>query len=285
MLIRNEVVAMFAAGGPETGSPLRVVPDAGAVSTAAMAAFAREPGCDETAFVLPPEHPAATYRVRVFTPDGESPHGGHSCVGTAATLVRQGAVPAGRMVQECGGKLQELTATADRATLVTRESVAIRATDRAGLVAAAGLAAADVAAAPPGLAGSFAFLPVRTVAALDTARPDFPRMARSGPAALQVFAWDPGKRTAHARLFAPGFGIPEDPACAPIAMALGAWLVGAGLLTGAGVHEYRVRQGARGRQSLLWCTVTVADQRPVAGSVTGRVVPVGRRDPHPTTPA
>jgi trans-2,3-dihydro-3-hydroxyanthranilate isomerase len=280
-MIECEVVAMFTSGGPLSGSPLGVVPAADTLSTTTMAKVARELRCAETAFVLPPEHPAATYRVRVFTPERESPHGGHSCVGTAATLVRLGVVPVGRVIQECGNRLQELTATAESATLVTREQITVSDIDGATLTAAAGVARADLAVMPSRRAGfgsAFAFLPMRTEAAVDSACPDFDCMARSGLPALSVFSWNPGQRTAYARLFAPGFDIPEDPACAPIAMSLGGWLVDAGLLTGNGVHEYTIHQGTSVRRGRLRCTVTVADRLAVAASVTGQVVRTEHRD-------
>ena len=74
---------------PFSGNPLAVVLDAGGLSAAQMQAVAREFNYSETTFVLPPEDPAHTARVRIFTPDREVPFAGHPNVGTAFVLARQ----------------------------------------------------------------------------------------------------------------------------------------------------------------------------------------------------
>ena len=47
---------------------------------------------------------------------------------------------------------------------------------------------------------------------------------------IEVFAWDAETATAHARMFAPAIGVPEDPATGSAALGLGGWLVASGLL-------------------------------------------------------
>ncbi|MDT0492873.1 PhzF family phenazine biosynthesis protein [Streptomyces griseus] len=286
-MIRYEVVDMFT-DRPFAGSTLAVVPDADGLSTEAMGAIAAELNAAETAFVLPATAPDATYRVRVFTPTAESPGGGHSCVGTAATLVRTGAVPAGRVVQECGPARHVLTAQADRATLTLTGPAPGSGLDPAPLLAAVGLAAGDAYGGSPraeGFGTPFAFLPVRETA-LARAEPDPARMAAAALPALCLLTWDGPRRTARTRLFAPGFGITEDPACAPVAAALGLWLARTGRLPAEpGSHAYTLRQGAEaGRPALLTCTLTVPDGSPPHAAVTGRVTAVahGRiTTPHP----
>jgi trans-2,3-dihydro-3-hydroxyanthranilate isomerase len=274
-VIEYEIVDMFAES-LFTGSPLGVVAHADGLSDAEMGAIAAELNVTETAFVFPPDSPDTTYRVRVFTPSGESPYGGHSSVGTAATLVRRGAIPPGPVVQECGGAQQFLTAESGRATLADASPAQVRNVDPAPLAAAVGLTVRDLADAPARMAG-FAYLPVQE-GAIATATPDFALMSRAKLPALCLVAWDPASRRARTRLFAPGFGIPEDPACAPVAIALGVWLVDGGLLpTSDGTHEFAVRQGAEaGRPARLDCTVTVEHGRAVNGTTTGQVLPVLR---------
>ncbi|HYJ78801.1 MAG TPA: PhzF family phenazine biosynthesis isomerase, partial [Longimicrobiaceae bacterium] len=75
------------------GNPLAVVSDAGGLSTAAMQAIAREFNLSETVFILPPESPANTRRVRIFTPGCELPFAGHPTIGTAWLLALLGEVP------------------------------------------------------------------------------------------------------------------------------------------------------------------------------------------------
>ncbi|NLR99685.1 PhzF family phenazine biosynthesis protein [Rhizobium sp. P38BS-XIX] len=71
------------------GNPLAVIPDARGLSSDAMQRIAAEFGYSETTFVLPPENPDHTARVRIFTPTAEIPFAGHPNVGTAFVLGQQ----------------------------------------------------------------------------------------------------------------------------------------------------------------------------------------------------
>ena len=68
------------------GNPVAVIPDARGLSDAQMQALANEFNLAETTFVLPPDDPANTARVRIFTPRAEMPFAGHPNVGTAFVL-------------------------------------------------------------------------------------------------------------------------------------------------------------------------------------------------------
>ncbi|VVJ17742.1 Uncharacterised protein [Amycolatopsis camponoti] len=272
-----EIVNMFA-DHVYAGSALGVVPRAGDLDPAGMQALAREINHTETAFVLPPTGTGADYRVRVFTPAAESPFGGHSSVGTAVTLARLGLVPAGRVVQECGPKLLPLDVTAEAGKITANDPLESVPLDPGLLLGAVGLPAPAADGARPAACGfgpAFHFLPVRADA-VAAAAPDFARMAAADLADVLVFGWDPATRTAHGRLFAPGYGMPEDPACSSAALGLGVWLVEAGWLGGDGSHDFTLRQGReQGRPSTLYCSVRVADGRPVSASVSGAVLPAG----------
>ena len=81
---------------------------------------------------------------------------------------------------------------------------------------------------------------------------------------------------AHARMFAPGAGVDEDPATGSAAVALGAYLAAEGLLPD-GPTAYVVAQGAEmGRPSTMHCTVEVAGGAATVATVGGAVVPVAR---------
>jgi trans-2,3-dihydro-3-hydroxyanthranilate isomerase len=69
-----------------TGNPLAVVMDAERLETAQMQAIAREFNLSETVFVLPPDDPANTAKLRIFTPDRELTFAGHPTVGSAILL-------------------------------------------------------------------------------------------------------------------------------------------------------------------------------------------------------
>ena len=75
------------------GNQLAVVLDAGGLSTEQMQAIAREFNFAETTFVLPPDEPGSTARLRIFTPAAEMPFAGHPTVGSAAVLAALDRVP------------------------------------------------------------------------------------------------------------------------------------------------------------------------------------------------
>lgn len=64
-------------------------PEPGALSAAQMQAIAAEMNLSETTFVLPPEQPGHTARVRIFNRTSEMPFAGHPNVGTAFVLARR----------------------------------------------------------------------------------------------------------------------------------------------------------------------------------------------------
>ena len=71
------------------GNPLAVVDlRAASLPEARLQALAREFNLSETVFLLPPERPVHTARLRIFTPDRELPFAGHPTVGAAVALAR-----------------------------------------------------------------------------------------------------------------------------------------------------------------------------------------------------
>lgn len=85
------------------GNPLGVVVDAREWSAADMQAFAAWTNLVETTFLLPPGDPAASYRLRIFTPTSEIPFAGHPTIGSAQAALATGfAVPRDNvLIQEC----------------------------------------------------------------------------------------------------------------------------------------------------------------------------------------
>ena len=74
---------------PLAGNPLAVVHDSEGLDGARMQAIAREFNLSETVFVMPPDNPAHSAKVRIFTPTIELPFAGHPTVGTAIILAKQ----------------------------------------------------------------------------------------------------------------------------------------------------------------------------------------------------
>lgn len=87
---------------PGTGNPLAVVLDADGLDDAAMQAIARWTRLPETTFIFAPTEAAASYRVRMFSPQHEVPFAGHPSVGSAHAVLAAGLAQArdGVLLQE-----------------------------------------------------------------------------------------------------------------------------------------------------------------------------------------
>ncbi len=95
---------------PTRGNGLAVVVDAQGLCDEQMQRFASWTNLAETSYLLPPEDPAADYRLRIFTPNQELPFAGHPTLGSCAAWLHCGGQPRrpGRVVQECGVGLVEI---------------------------------------------------------------------------------------------------------------------------------------------------------------------------------
>ncbi|MDQ3456655.1 MAG: PhzF family phenazine biosynthesis protein [Actinomycetota bacterium] len=276
-VLHYEVVDVFT-DRPFAGNPLAVVLDADDLSGEQLQALAREFNLSETAFPLPSR--VADYRLRIFTPTAELPFAGHPSIGSAHTLVRLGRLPAGSVLQECGAGLLPLSVGLVEVSLTGGKPTLGGDLDAGQLLTAVGLEPADGAgrARLAGCGLEFGYLPV-TEDAVARAMPD-PRALvaalGSDGGGLCVYAWDVDRRTAHARVFAAGVGVAEDPATGSAALGLGVHLAAAGLLP-SGTSAYTVHQGAElQRPSVLRCTAVVRGETAVQVTVTGSVVPIAK---------
>ena len=90
---------------PYAGNPVAVVLDGDGLSTEEMQRFADWTNLSETTFVLPPQDPAADYRVRIFTPVAELPFAGHPTLGTCHAWLAGRDHTADVITQECAAGL------------------------------------------------------------------------------------------------------------------------------------------------------------------------------------
>jgi PhzF family phenazine biosynthesis protein len=94
------------AHSPGGGNPLGVVLGAQHWSTERMQAFARWTNLVETTFVLSPSDPAASYHLRIFTPEREIAFAGHPTVGSAHVVLEQSGIDQPlALVQQCAAGL------------------------------------------------------------------------------------------------------------------------------------------------------------------------------------
>lgn len=276
------------------GNQLAVFADARDVRPEDMSRIARELNLSETVFVLPPESPGATRRVRIFTPGGELPFAGHPTVGCACLLATLGVVAlengAGEIVLEegVGNVPVRLRAGAPGEPMFAQLAAAQRpeirkpSMGRDDLVAMLSLAGEDVldGAAAVSCGVPFLFVPLRDRAAVARARLNLPVWERlaapSWSPPVFIYALDPELPGSHvrARMFAPEMGIAEDPATGSAATGLAALLaLRAG---GDGVHRWRVEQGFEmGRPSILELEAVVEGGEVTSARVGGHAVLVG----------
>jgi len=274
------------------GNPLAVVLEPDGLDTAAMQTIAREFNLSETVFVFPPEDKANRARLRIFTPGRELPFAGHPTVGTAVLLGRidGGAGEQGIALEEKIGLVPcRVTATGaerGRATfaLPRLPEIAGEASDNAIIAAALGISPGEIGAGGWAVqrwsAGNpFTIVPVSSLEAVAKSRPDmahFERAFGGGFAAPFVVCRQAAEdgHDFHARMFAPGVGVAEDPATGSAAAAFAGYLaLHGGYADGA--RTLRIEQGYEmGRPSVMELSLTISGARLTGASIGGDAVVV-----------
>lgn len=270
------------------GNPLAVFPEASGLTDRQMQQLATEFNLSETTFVLPPERPGHTARVRIFNRSHEMPFAGHPTVGTAFVLARRSAARHERLQLEVPAgvvtvRLSYAGADVQGAEIDAPQPLTLGVTlAPAAIAACVGLGTNDVLAAvhPPRLAtvGNTYVIAEMDPARLDAAVPDlacFRRLLDATPGldgrfSLYLYART-GPATLAARMFAPLVGTYEDPATGSAATPLAALLLS---LTGGDRVAFEIHQGVKmGRPSLLRASAWRAEDG-IRASVGGACVPV-----------
>lgn len=251
---------------PFGGNQLAVLTDAHGLSSEGMQAVAREFNFAESTFILPPDDPAHTARVRIFTPARELPFAGHPTVGTACALVMSGARSPGEFVLEEGvgpvavvarkqGNRHSARLRLERGP--DQPNSMPRTADLAAMLSLPEAAIVDAFGASVGVPFTFVHLTDRE--AVDRSKLDNGAWSRvlesSWSPQVYLFAGelnDGGE--IYARMFAPSFGIAEDPATGAAAAAI----AGAAAEKAKRSLGFDIRQGeTMGRPSLLNVSATV----------------------------
>jgi trans-2,3-dihydro-3-hydroxyanthranilate isomerase len=276
------------------GNQLAVFPAAASLETRTMQSIARELNLSETVFVFPPDDPAHTHKLRIFTPGAELPFAGHPTVGTAFVLSSIGEVKLdgsstsivfeegvgpvpvtieaeGGRPTYCGFTTASLPEFGPPAPPV--EEIAAVLSLRADEIRTDGLGPRAASCGVP-----YLFVPLRDADALRRARTDFGVWGRSFSSwwAPQLYPFVEQREREgpdiRGRMFAPGLGIPEDPATGSAAAALAGYL-SAAQPRRSGTLRWTVDQGIEmGRPSRMHVECDRAGGRPVAVRVGGRSV-------------
>jgi trans-2,3-dihydro-3-hydroxyanthranilate isomerase len=278
------------------GNPLAVVPNAQGLATAQMQSIAAEFNLAETTFVLPPKDSVHTAEVRIFTPRAEVPFAGHPNVGTAFVLAKRGssygrAVGDPLLFEEKAG-LVHIDQIKDGVSPAGARLKAPQPLTRgeeiaADIVAAAcSVGAGDVetahhapCVASCGLPMLFAELKSRSALAAAQPRAEIfsQHLNADRTTGILLYVRDgKGGIDIQARMFAPLYGVPEDPATGSANVALVGLL--ASLRPEADLRlDLRIAQGVdMGRPSLLEATAEKKGGRLTGLWIGGRCVPVMR---------
>lgn len=215
---------------PLLGNPVAVVHGADGLADEQLAAFARWTNLSETTFLLRPSDPAADYRLRIFTVDGELPFAGHPTLGSAHAWLEAGGVPRtqGELVQECGVGLVRLRRSSERLAFAAPDLLRSGPVDEETVArVAAGLripveeieAAQWVDNGP----GWVAVLLPDAAAVLEIV----PDGSALGDLMVGVVGPYPeGEEAVEVRAFAGGVGVTEDPVTGSLNAGLAQWLAG-----------------------------------------------------------
>jgi trans-2,3-dihydro-3-hydroxyanthranilate isomerase len=278
---------------PLAGNPLAVVLNAEGLDTERMQRIAREFNLSETVFVLPPEDERHRARLRIFTPGRELPFAGHPTVGTAVLLALRGGH---RAISAAAFGLEETVGVVACATEVQgeRQGYARFHVPRLPEVWGEGREVAEAAWAlgiDPSDIGfdrhapsrhsagvPYDLVPVRSLDAVVRAKPNGEAFTKvfgdSDHAAAYVYTRETvrAEHHFHARMFAPGFGMAEDPATGSAVAAL----VGALMQfepMGEGEHSYVIEQGYEmGRPSEIALQLAIRNGALVSAEIGGGAV-------------
>jgi trans-2,3-dihydro-3-hydroxyanthranilate isomerase len=276
------------------GNPLAVVFNGEGLSTAQMQSIAGEFNLSETTFVLPPKEATHTAEVRIFTPRAELPFAGHPNIGTAFALATRGVVfghPVGdRVVFEEKAGLVPLDFLREGTTTVGARLTAPRPLARGkdipadAVASACSIAVADIETrhhTPCIISCGTAFVvaELKTMRVLGAAQPRLEAFSRNfsaeDVAGIHLYARDGADGVdIRARMFAPLYGVPEDPATGSANLALAGHLASLRPEPDL-VLRLRIAQGAEmGRPSLLEAAAEKRGGRVVETRIGGRCVAV-----------
>jgi trans-2,3-dihydro-3-hydroxyanthranilate isomerase len=285
---------------PFTGNQLAVFLDGRGLSTARMQALAREMNFSESTFIVPPEVAGTDIRMRIFTPANELPMAGHPTIGSTFALAHTGVIRPGtpRFVFGLGiGPIPvDLEWEGSRlhfAWMTQLNPTFSRAIDARGDVAAAiGLSDADLLQDLPvqevTCGVPFLMVPIRSREAVGRAVSDataLRRLTASTGVNLPIFFFamsNPGSaEDVHSRMFAPEFGVIEDPATGSASGPLGCYLLRHGLLSPDSATRIVSLQGAAmGRPSRIHIAISSRGGEITEVKVGGQAVLVASGEMH-----
>jgi trans-2,3-dihydro-3-hydroxyanthranilate isomerase len=267
------------------GNSLAVFPDASGLSDDTMQKIARELNLSETTFVFPATRADCVADVRIFTPAKEMVFAGHPTIGTSFVLLEEGVVPDGVdrfVLEEKVGPVPIRVEPGPRPLIWLRTPPIEygRKYDLATCADMLSLSVSDLLDVAPqwvSAGNPTIFVAVKNKEIVDRALLDVRGLkaligADSEP--LCVFVFAPTPEGAYSRMFAPLYGISEDPATGSSTGPLASFMMRNGLTSGIAGRRLISEQGTKmGRRSILH--VCIHGENGIVGiDVGGYVTPL-----------
>jgi trans-2,3-dihydro-3-hydroxyanthranilate isomerase len=273
--LRYVVVDVFT-DAPLEGNQLAVFTDARDLDESLMQRLAREINFSETVFVLPAEGDGHA-RIRIFTPTIEVPFAGHPTLGTAFVLgapfqldqirleTARGVIPV--TLERDGGRI-----VFGRMAQPIPSVEPYVAADQ--LLAALGVERSELPVELYDNGIQHVYVALESEAAVAELSPDLRTLARL-PAVIGINTFAGSGSSWKTRMFAPGDGVPEDPATGSAAGPLALHLARHGRI--AWGDEIEISQGVEiGRPSTLFARASGSADAVEAVEVGGSAVVVAR---------
>ena len=274
-----------------SGNPLAVVSDGRRLSTHEMMQITREFNLSETTFILPPENPAHTARVRIFTLGYEMPFAGHPTVGTAIAIARARDLTGELILELNAGLFKVLVERRGDSWFaeflnpnLPQEIGDAPQPDKLEAALSLPAGALDRKGHKPRLIGAGGVNYIYACGPLDHVRnakvnsADFDALGIDEFVGVYLYALTGEAPDAnyHARMFAPNAGILEDPATGSAAASLSEQIVRSDT-PADGEHRWLIEQGFEmGRPSLIHARVKIEDGAVVSVRIGGNAAPVQR---------
>jgi trans-2,3-dihydro-3-hydroxyanthranilate isomerase len=276
MVTFRYVIADVFTATPLQGNQLAVFTDAREIPEDRLQPLAKEIGFSETVFVYQPEAEGHA-RIRIFTPVSELPFAGHPVLGTAFVLAAPLSLDEIRL--ETGVGIVPVALEREQGRIVfgrmEQPVPTARPFERGSeLLAALGVEGSELPLDlyESGLGNVYVLLPSEEAVA--AVAPDLAAVGRVMGAVHANCTAGSGTRW-KTRMFAPGDGVPEDPATGSAAGPLAVHLARHGRI-GFG-EEIEISQGAEiGRPSTLYARVEGTTEQVEKVEVGGSAVIVAR---------
>ena len=271
------VIADVFTHAPLEGNQLAVFTDAREIPEDKLQPLAKEIGFSETVFVYTPEADGHA-RIRIFTPVSELPFAGHPVLGTAFVLAAPLQLPEIRLETGMGIVPVELERDEQGRIVFGRMSQPIptvRPFEHGGeLLAALGVDGSELPLElyESGVGNVYVLLPDED--SVSAVEPDLAAVGRVMGTVHANCTAGSGTRW-KTRMFAPGDGVPEDPATGSAAGPLAVHLARHGRI--AFGEQVEITQGAEiGRPSTLYAKVEGTAEQVERVEVGGSAVVVAR---------